>query len=252
MIRLENISKTFTVGGRPVEALKNVSLNVEKGSIFGLMGPSGAGKSTLIRCMNLLEKPESGRVLVNDIDLTAASRRELRLCRRDIGMIFQQFCLFPSRTVLENVTFPLGPRPGKKGKERAMELLSLTGMSEKAGAYPHQLSGGQQQRVAIARALAFSPAILLCDEPTSALDPENSAMILSLIKKLAGELGITVVMVTHQTEAVREICTHAAIIENGRVTMHGRITEFLCECKAKPAPIDFRAFSPQRGVVANG
>lgn len=224
MINLENVSKTFVSGGKTVKAVDNVSLNVPVGHVFGIIGPSGAGKSTLIRCINMLERPDSGRVTVAGTDLTAVGEKELRVCRQAMGMIFQHFNLFPSRTVLGNVIFPMGHRADrKKAVSHAMDLLSMVGMAEKADSYPNRLSGGQQQRAAIARALALSPSVLLCDEATSALDPENASQILELLKKLNKELGLTILMVSHQMDAIKEICTDIAVMDKGKVAEQGGV-----------------------------
>ena len=200
MIRLENVSKTFTDSNKEVHAVNNVSLTINDGDIFGIIGFSGAGKSTLVRCINLLEKPTDGKVFVDDAEITALSGKELRKARKKIGMIFQHFNLMPSRTIFGNVAYPLrGSGLSKEEiKEKVHHLLELVGISEKENAFPSQLSGGQKQRVAIARALANDPNILLCDEATSALDPQTTKSILKLLQQLNQTLGITVVVITHE------------------------------------------------------
>ena len=219
MIRLENIVKTYSNGGSDFNAVDGVTLDIADGEIYGIIGFSGAGKSTLVRCINLLERPTSGKVFRGDKELTALSSSELRKERRKIGMIFQHFNLMASRTVIKNVIFPLqySGLSKKQMYEKAHKLLELVGIDDKADAYPSELSGGQKQRAAIARALVSDPQILLCDEATSALDPQTTDSILKLLKKLNKELGITIVLITHQMNAVKEICTRAAVMENGRV-----------------------------------
>ena len=223
MIILENVTKKFNNGNGEIHAVKDVSLHIREGEIFGIIGFSGAGKSTLVRCINLLERPTAGRVLVDGQDLMALSERELRVARRKIGMIFQHFNLMKSRTVYDNIAFPL-----KKSKLTKQEkdakiryLLELVGLSDRSGAYPAQLSGGQKQRVALARALANDPKVLLCDEATSALDPQTTKSILALLQKLNAELGITIVLITHEMAVVKEICDRVAIMEQGTVVEQG-------------------------------
>lgn len=225
MIRFENVSKCFAADGREVEALKDVSLHIEKGKIVGIIGFSGAGKSTLVRCINLLERPTEGKIYIGDTEVTALKSAQLRRERRRIGMIFQQFNLFASRTVFQNVAFPL-QHTGKSRQEirsKVEGLLELVGLSDKKDAYPSQLSGGQKQRVAIARALATDPEILLSDESTSALDPQTTRAILKLLKKLNAELGITIVMITHEMQVVKEICSHVVVMEDGRKVEEGEV-----------------------------
>lgn len=219
MIELKNVTKTFTNSGKQFNAVDDVSLTIPDGEIFGIIGFSGAGKSTLVRCINLLERPTSGSVILNGVDLTTLSEKELRKERKKIGMIFQHFNLFPSRTIIENVIFPIKHSGMKRDEQlkKAHELLKLVGIDDKANAYPGELSGGQKQRAAIARALTGNPDILLCDEATSALDPQTTSEVLKLLKKLNAELGITIVLITHQMNVVREICTRAAVMERGRV-----------------------------------
>lgn len=225
MIRFENVSKKFEVEGRVVEAVKDVNLYIEKGKICGIIGFSGAGKSTLVRCINLLERPTAGKVFIEDTELTALSEKELREKRKDIGMIFQQFNLFASRNVYENVAYPLKHSKLKKEeiKKKVESLLDLVGLSDKAAAYPSQLSGGQKQRVAIARALANNPKILLSDESTSALDPQTTKSILKLLKKLNEDLGITILIITHEMQVVKEICDKVAVMEDGEVVEEGDV-----------------------------
>ena len=225
MIRLENVSKTFTDSNKEVHAVNNVSLTINDGDIFGIIGFSGAGKSTLVRCINLLEKPTDGKVFVDDAEITALSGKELRKARKKIGMIFQHFNLMPSRTIFGNVAYPLrGSGLSKeKIKEKVHHLLELVGISEKENAFPSQLSGGQKQRVAIARALANDPSILLCDEATSALDPQTTKSILKLLQQLNQTLGITVVVITHEMAVVKDICNRVAVMDHGDVVEEGEV-----------------------------
>lgn len=231
MIHLKHISKTFGTGSSRVDAVRDVSLDIEDGEIFGVIGFSGAGKSTLVRCINLLERPTAGAVTVNGQELTALNARELRQARRRIGMIFQHFNLLASRTVSENIAYPLRSSGASKTEivARVQELLKLVDMEDKAGAYPSQLSGGQKQRVAIARALANRPSVLLCDEATSALDPQTTHSILQLLQRLNRELGITVVLITHQMNVVKEICGRVAVMENGRIVEQGDVFSIFSE-----------------------
>ena len=232
MIELQNVSKVFTKDKHQVTALKNVSLTIEKGSIYGIIGFSGAGKSTLVRCINLLEKPTSGKVLIHGTDLMQLSEKELRTTRKNIGMIFQQFNLFQSRTVKENVAFALKGLTKKEQDERVGELLTLVGIADKENSYPSQLSGGQKQRVAIARALANRPEILLCDEATSALDPQTTAQILTLLQELNAKLGITIVIITHEMKVVKEICEYVAVMDSGAVVEAAKVAEVFSHPKA--------------------
>ena len=240
MIRLEHITKTYVNAGKKFNAADDVSLEIGKGEIFGIIGFSGAGKSTLVRCINLLERPDSGKVLIDGKDITSLRGAELRRQRKKIGMIFQHFNLFASRTVLQNVIFPIrySGKSRAELKAKAMELLELVGTADKAGAYPSELSGGQKQRAAIARALASDPEILLCDEATSALDPQTTESILRLLKSLNAKLGITIVMITHQMNVVKEICTRTAVMENGKVVEQGDVFEIF----ANPQKPVTRAF----------
>ena len=227
MIRLEHICKTFGEENGGVHAVRDVSLHIRQGEIFGIIGFSGAGKSTLVRCINLLERPTSGTITVDCQELTALSEKELRQARKKISMIFQSFNLLMQRTCLKNVCFPLelSGVPKAQAEKRALELLELVGLKEKANAYPAQLSGGQKQRVAIARALTTDPKVLLCDEATSALDPTTTASILSLLKKLNQKLGVTVVIITHQMSVIEEICTRVAILDSGAVAEEGSVED---------------------------
>ena len=217
MIALEHVCKTYKAGG--VTALQDVSFTIEDGEIFGIIGLSGAGKSTLVRCLNRLEAPSSGRVTVDGQDLASLSGAQLRALRRRIGMIFQHFCLLSQRTVLQNVLFPLqiAGTPRAAAQTRARELLALVGLQDRLQAYPAQLSGGQKQRVAIARALACEPGYLLCDEATSALDPETTDSILTLLKKINRELGVTVVVITHEMRVIETICDRVAVLDQSRL-----------------------------------
>lgn len=225
MITLQNISKTFIDGGKEVQAVKDVNLTIHDGDIFGIIGFSGAGKSTLVRCINLLERPTSGTVTVDDKEITALSAKELRKARKKIGMIFQHFNLMPSRTIFGNVAYPLKGSGLSKQKiaDKVHNLLELVGISEKENAYPSQLSGGQKQRVAIARALANDPKILLCDEATSALDPQTTKSILKLLQKVNETLGITIVVITHEMDVVKEICNRVAVMDHGNVVEEGEV-----------------------------
>ena len=227
MIEIQHLSKTFAGADGSVEALRDINLKINDGDIFGIIGMSGAGKSTLVRCINMLERPSSGTVLINGRDIGALSAEELRKVRRRTTMIFQSFNLLMQRTCLANICFPLELAGMKKAeaKKRAGELLELVGLSDKANAYPAQLSGGQQQRIAIARALATDPEVLLCDEATSALDPKTTRSILELIKQINERLGITVIIITHQMSVIEDICTRVAILENGSVVEEGEVSK---------------------------
>ena len=226
MIEIKNLSKTFLSGDGTVDALKNVSLTIEDGDIYGIIGMSGAGKSTLVRCINMLERPTDGQVLIDGTDLGALSQAELRQVRRSVSMIFQSFNLLAQRTCLKNICFPLelAGIPKAEAKAHALELLELVGLPDKAGAYPAQLSGGQKQRIAIARALATNPKILLCDEATSALDPKTTRSVLSLIKDINRKMGITVIVITHQMSVVEEICNKVSILDHGTVVEQGTVS----------------------------
>ena len=223
MIKLVNVEKTYYNKAGNIEALKKTNLEIKEGEIFGIIGLSGAGKSTLIRCINMLETPTSGQVFVNDQELTAMSETQLRKARQNIGMIFQHFNLLASRTVFDNVAFPLEIQglPKTEIKKRVEAVLDLGQLDTRADYYPSQLSGGQKQRVGIARALASSPKVLLSDEATSALDPQTTKSILNLLKDINKRLGLTIVMITHQMEVVKEICDRVAVIENGLIIEEG-------------------------------
>lgn len=237
MIEIKNLSKTFTTSDRVVEALKNNTITVNDGEIFGIIGMSGAGKSTLVRCINMLERPTEGQVIIDGVDMASLSPKELRKARESITMIFQAFNLLMQRTCLKNICFPLELAGMKKAeaKKRALELLETVGLPDKANAYPSQLSGGQQQRIAIARALATNPKILLCDEATSALDPKTTHSILELIKDINRKLGITVIVITHQMSVVEEICSRVAILDGGTVVEEGSVSDVFSSPKSDAA-----------------
>ena len=236
-VEIKNLTKNFDIEGHTVTALSNVSLTIEKGDIFGVIGMSGAGKSTLVRSINFLEKPTDGSVYIEGVDLGTLSERELRRMRSRIGMIFQNFNLLEQKNVIDNVCFPLeiNGTKRKEAKKRALELLGLVKLEDKAKAYPSQLSGGQKQRVAIARALATDPQLLLCDEATSALDPQTTGSILELIREINEKLGITVVIITHQMSVVTDICKKVAIIDNGRLVEEGLVEEIFSAPKSDAA-----------------
>lgn len=225
MIRLEHVTKTFKTKDGDVHAVKDVSIHVKEGMIYGIIGFSGAGKSTLVRCMNLLEKPDEGKVIFDGEDLMELPPSQLRAARRKMGMIFQHFNLLPALTIYENIALPLKMEKAPKDEidRKVMSLLELIDLVERKDSYPSQLSGGQKQRVAIARALVNDPKVLLCDEATSALDPKTTQTILKLIKKVNKELGLTVVVITHEMLVVKEICDRVAVMENGRVIEKGDI-----------------------------
>lgn len=231
MITLTNISKSFETSAGTVKALDNVSLTIDTGEVFGIIGESGAGKSTLVRCINLLEQPTSGSVVIDGRDVTSLRGSELRALRADIGMIFQRFSLFEQRTVLDNVIFPatLASSAGRVSRteatDRARELLGLVGLEGKERSYPSQLSGGQQQRVAIARALMTNPKTLLCDEATSALDTLTTSQVLDLLGSINEKLGVTIVLITHSLAVARRICGHIAVMEHGQVVEQGTVAE---------------------------
>ena len=225
MIELKHLCRDFGEGKLTIHAVNDVSLTIDSGDIFGVIGFSGAGKSTLVRCINLLERPDSGAVLIDGVEMTALKPAELREARKKIGMIFQHFNLMPSRTVAENIAYPLkGSGLSRQERdEKVRELLKLVELEEKEKAYPSQLSGGQKQRVAIARALANEPKVLLCDEATSALDPQTTKQILKLLKTLNEKLGITIVLITHEMAVVKEICSHVAVMDHGSVVEQGDV-----------------------------
>ncbi len=227
MIELKELCKTYSSSSGDVEALRDINLSIRDGEIFGIIGLSGAGKSTLVRCINLLERPTSGSVIIDGQDITQLPRPELLRMRRTISMIFQGFNLLEQRSVLRNVTFPLEiAGVGKQAaKDKAMELLKVVGLEEKAHAYPSQLSGGQKQRVAIARALASDPHYLLCDEATSALDPNTTRSILELLRRINKTLGVTIVVITHEMKVIDQICDRVAVIDQSRIAEMGRVSD---------------------------
>ena len=237
IIQIQHLTKTFGSGEGAVTALEDINLDIQSGEIFGIIGLSGAGKSTLVRCINLLERPTSGSVVVNGKEMTSLTERELRQARRSVTMIFQGFNLLMQRTVLQNVCFPMeiSGVSKQRQKERALELLELVGLQDKASAYPAQLSGGQKQRVAIARALATDPKVLLCDEATSAPDPTTTASILELLKDLNEKLGVTVVVITHQMSVIEEICSRVAIIADSHIVESGAVSEVFRHPKTSAA-----------------
>lgn len=237
MIEIKNLSKTFQSGDGTVEALKDVSLTIEDGDIYGIIGMSGAGKSTLVRCINMLERPTEGQVLIDGCDLAKLPDKQLREVRRSVSMIFQSFNLLAQRTCIKNICFPLelAGMPKAEARARATELLELVGLPDKADAYPAQLSGGQKQRIAIARALATNPKILLCDEATSALDPKTTRSVLSLIKDINRKLGITVIVITHQMSVVEEICNKVSILDHGCVVEEGAVSTVFSRPKSEAA-----------------
>jgi len=218
MITIKNLSKSFHIHNKSISALSNINLTIKQGEIFAIIGSSGAGKSTLLRCINLLEKPNSGNVIIDGTDLMALSDKQLRLERKSIAMIFQHFNLINNKTVFENIALPLKLNGNFDAKvDNIHKLLSLVELSDKADAYPNQLSGGQKQRVAIARALICEPKILLCDEATSALDPQTTKEVLALLKKINQELNLTIVLITHEMSVVRELCHRFALINKGKI-----------------------------------
>lgn len=237
MIEINNLTKTFHTPGGDLNALSNVSISIADGDIFGIIGMSGAGKSTMVRCMNMLEHPSEGEVWVDGVNLNNLTDKELREARKSITMIFQSFNLLMQKNCLRNVCFPLELSGVKKeeAQARALELLDMVGLKDKAYAYPAQLSGGQQQRVAIARALATNPKVLLCDEATSALDPTTTNSILELIRDINAKMGITVVIITHQMSVVESICKHVAILDHGTVVESGEVTEVFSRPKSLAA-----------------
>ena len=247
IIQIEQLSKTFGSGEGAVAALQNVSLQIRQGEIFGIIGLSGAGKSTLVRCINVLERPESGRILFHGKDLLELKDKALRAQRRKISMIFQSFNLLDQRTALDNICFPLelagiGRREARK---KATQLLEIVGLPDKAKAYPSQLSGGQKQRIAIARALASDPEVLLCDEATSALDPQTTESILALLQKINRQRGITVIIITHQMSVIEQICHRVAILDQGTVAEIGKVEDVF----SNPAsPAGRRLVSPDKAL----
>lgn len=240
MIEVKNLLKVYPTKKGKVIGVNKVSLKINKGEIFGIVGYSGAGKSSLIRCLNLLEKPTEGEIIIDGISLTKLNEKNLRNARLKIGMIFQHFHLVSSKTVFENIAFALkaANHPKDKRKARVLELLEMVGLSDKVDVYPAQLSGGQKQRVGIARALANNPSVLLCDEATSALDPTTTKSILSLLKKINKELKLTIVLITHEMEVVKDICDRMAVMENGNVVEEGQVYDLFANPK-QPLTKDF-------------
>ncbi|KAF1305726.1 ATP-binding cassette domain-containing protein [Enterococcus saccharolyticus] len=240
MIELKDISVTFKQGNREIHAVKNVNLSVDKGDVYGIVGYSGAGKSTLVRVINLLQRPTEGSVEINNVEYTGLKPKQLRAKRKSIGMIFQHFNLMKNRSIFQNVEFSLKYQGKSKQerREKVTELLELVGLSDKIDSYPNQLSGGQKQRVAIARALANDPEILLCDEATSALDPKTTLQILALLRELNKKLGLTIVLITHEMQVVKEICNKVAVMENGEVIEQGDSVQIFSKPE-KPLTKDF-------------
>ena len=249
MIQIQHLTKRFAAAGATVVALNDINLEIQDGDIYGIIGMSGAGKSTLVRCINMLERPNEGKVIVNGREMMQLSPAELRDARREITMIFQQFNLLMQRSCLKNICFPMELAGVKKAdaEKRARELLEMVGLPDKANAYPAQLSGGQKQRIAIARALATNPKVLLCDEATSALDPNTTHAILTLIKDINKKLGITVVVITHQMSVVEEICDSVAILDGGVVVEQGEVREIFANPKTAAAR---RLVAPNGGSAA--
>lgn len=237
MIKIENLIKEYDNGNDKLVAVKNLNLNIQRGEIYGIIGLSGAGKSTLIRCLNRLEEPTSGRIIIDDVDITSLDKESLRVTRKDIGMIFQHFNLLSQKNVYDNIAFSLKLSKMDKSKidKRVDELLKYVGLEDKKYAYPSKLSGGQKQRVAIARAIANNPKVLLSDEGTSALDPQTTKSILSLLDRIRAEMGITIVMITHQMEVVKEICDKVAIMEGGEIIESNTVENIFRDPKTKTA-----------------
>lgn len=234
MIQIENLSKTYKTSSGDFTALSDIDLTINDGEIFGIIGLSGAGKSTLVRCINFLEVPTSGKVIIDGDELGTLSKKQLLIKRRGIGMIFQGFNLLEQRTVLKNICFPLeiAKTPKEQAVKRARELLELVGLSDKENSYPSQLSGGQKQRVAIARALAAETKYLLCDEATSALDPDTTRSILELLKKVNKELGVTIIVITHEMKVIESICDRAAVIDGGHIAELAPVSELFASPKS--------------------
>ena len=249
-IRIEGLRKTFRSGKEENRVLNGVDLSIDKSDIYGVVGFSGAGKSTLVRCINRLEEPDSGKVWIGDTEITALGKKELTKRRRKIGMIFQQFNLFDSMTVFQNIAYPLTlEKAGKKKIEkRVTELLELVGLSDKRDAYPGALSGGQKQRVGIARALANEPDVLLSDEATSALDPVSTLSVLDLLEKINDELGLTIIMITHELEAAKRICNKVAVLENGVITDNGLTRDIFLDPKSGTGKVFLEVYKEFRGA----
>ncbi|EHR35051.1 methionine ABC transporter ATP-binding protein [Helcococcus kunzii] len=251
MIEIRNVSKTFKVNNKNVEAVKNANLTINKGEIFGFIGYSGAGKSTIVRCINLLERPTEGSIYYDGKDITKLSKKDLRLVRKEIGMIFQHFNLLKSLNVRENIAFNL--KNSNLSKEeinsRVDELLQLVGIPDKANSYPAQLSGGQKQRVAIARALANNPKVLLCDEATSALDPQTTTQILKLLKELNQKLGLTIVIITHEMHVIKNICDRVAVMENGKIVEIGEVFDIFANANSPISQEFVNSISNQNKII---
>ena len=247
-IRIEGLHKTFRNKKEKNEVLKGIDLSIEKGDIFGIVGFSGAGKSTLVRCINRLEEPDSGKIWIGDTEITALGKRALTERRKKIGMIFQQFNLFDSMTVAKNVAYPLKllKTPKKEINEKVDKLLELVGLSDKKNAYPGSLSGGQKQRVGIARALANDPDVLLSDEATSALDPVSTLSILDLLEHINKQLGVTIIMITHELEAAKRICNKVAVLEDGVITETGSTRDIFLDPKSSTGKIFLEVYKEFR------
>lgn len=237
IISIRDLEKTYTSKNSQVKALEHINLDIFEGEVFGIIGSSGAGKSTLVRCMNFLERPTNGTVFIDGKDLSQLTKKELLTARQSMGMIFQQFNLLMQRNCIDNICFPLEivGMEKSKAKKRAYELLEVVGLSDKAKAYPAQLSGGQKQRVAIARALATNPKVLLCDEATSALDPATTHSILALLKQINKEMGLTIVVITHEMSVIEEICQRIAIIDESRIVEMGNVIDIFTNPKTQIA-----------------
>ncbi|MEN1969758.1 methionine ABC transporter ATP-binding protein [Lentibacillus sp. N15] len=227
MISIDGLSKVYTSNNKNITAVDDLTLDIKEGEIFGVIGYSGAGKSTFVRLLNRLEEPTSGRIVIHGREITNMNAKQLRLARQEIGMIFQHFNLLWSRTVKDNIAFPLeiAGVPKVRRDKRVQELIDLVGLSERENAYPSQLSGGQKQRVGIARALANDPRVLLCDEATSALDPETTNSILSLLVDINKQLGLTIILITHEMHVIRKICNQVAVMENGKIVEQGDVLD---------------------------
>src|SRR5699024_8504934 len=250
MIQIKNLYKSYPSGDQTITALSNISLDIPKGEIYGIIGHSGAGKSTLIRCLNLLERPDKGQVMLDDTDITQLSSKELMLARRGIGMIFQHFNLLSSQTIFNNIAFPLRLQKltSSEINQRVNELLELIGLTKHAHKYPAQLSGGQKQRVGIARAIANSPKVLLCDEATSALDPQTTQSILALLTDINKKLGLTIVLITHEMDVIKSICHKVAVIHDSQIVEEGPVEEIFLHPK-HPVTRDFILDSGQQNEL---
>lgn len=246
-VEIKGLYKTYGEGSSRVEALKNINIEINRGEIFGIIGLSGAGKSSLVRCINLLEVPERGEVLINGRDITKISKKELRRKRKNIGMIFQHFNLLMNATVYDNIAFPLKliKTPKEKIKQRVNELLEIVGLSDKKDVYPAQLSGGQKQRVGIARAIATEPDIIMCDEATSALDPETTTSILKLIKKINQKLKVTVIIITHEMEVIKQVCDRVAVLNEGKIVETGNVSDIYINPSTETAKKFFKSINPK-------